>query len=137
MFALAAQLGKLPNKIYLEGHTDTKPYSNGSGYTNWELSCDRANDARRLMQSHGVRADQVVEVRGFADMLPRDRADPLDSANRRTSVIVKYLGQQPSANDAKPGAAETGSSSDIVSEPANSSEAGKPAPAAPSKDEKK
>jgi chemotaxis protein MotB len=135
LFALAAELGRLPNKIYVEGHTDAKPYSNGSGYTNWELSTDRANDARRLLQSHGVRADQVVEVRGFADMLPRDAANPLDPANRRISVIVKYLDQQPSEGYANAGAVETGASTGAAGEPTKSPEAGKPA--ASSKDEKK
>ncbi|MGO9591519.1 MAG: flagellar motor protein MotB [Candidatus Acidiferrales bacterium] len=129
LFALAAELGKLPNKIYVEGHTDAKPYSNGAGYTNWELSTDRANDARRLLQSHGVRPDQVAEVRGFADMLPRDPANPLDPSNRRISVIVKYLDQQPGESDAKPaGTAEAGAPTGAAGEPANSAEPGKTAP---------
>ncbi len=129
LFALAAELGKLPNKIYVEGHTDAKPYSNGAGYTNWELSTDRANDARRLLQSHGVRADQVAEVRGFADMLPRDPTNPLDPSNRRISVIVKYLDQQPGEGDAEPAdAAEAGAPTGAASAPANSVEPGKTAP---------
>jgi chemotaxis protein MotB len=132
LFALAAELGKLPNKIYVEGHTDAKPYSNGSGYSNWELSTDRANDARRLLQSHGVRTDQVQEVRGFADMLPRDAANPLDPANRRISVIVKYLDQQPGEN-----AARATASAGAVAEPANSSEAGKSAATTSPTNEKK
>lgn len=137
LFALAAELGKLPNKIYVEGHTDAKPYSKGSGYTNWELSADRANDARRLLQSHGVRADQVEEVRGFASMLPRNPNDPLDPANRRISVIVKYLEQGPGANDEKADAAGTGTPASAAGEPANSAEAGKSAPAASPDVEKK
>ncbi len=132
LFALAAELGKLPNKIYVEGHTDAKPYSNGAGYTNWELSTDRANDARRLLQSHGVRADQVAEVRGFADMLPRDPTNPVDPSNRRISVIVKYLDQQPGES-----AANAGASADAPVEPADSSEAGKAAPTASPTSEKK
>jgi len=136
LFALAAELGKLPNKIYVEGHTDAKPYTNGSGYSNWELSTDRANDARELMQSHGVRADQVTEVRGFADMLPRNPSNPLDPANRRISVIVKYLDQPPSEDDAKSAAAETGASSDAAGESSKSSN-GETAPAASPKAEKK
>jgi chemotaxis protein MotB len=137
LFALAAELGKLPNKIYVEGHTDAKPYSNGSDYSNWELSCDRANDARRLMQSHGVRADQVTEVRGFASMLPRDPANPLDPANRRISVIVKYLDQQPGDDETKPGAAEGGTPAGAAGEPAKSPETGETAPDPSPKDEKK
>lgn len=101
LFALAVELGKLPNKIYVEGHTDAKPYSEGSNYTNWELSSDRANDARRLLQSHGVRADQVEQVRGFANMKPRNPNDPLDPSNRRISLIVKYLEANPASDSDK------------------------------------
>jgi chemotaxis protein MotB len=133
LFALAAELGKLPNTIYVEGHTDAKPYSNSTGYTNWELSTDRANDARRLLQSHGVRPDQVQEVRGFADMLPRDSANPLDPSNRRISVIVKYLDQQPGAHDT----AETEASTGAAGEAANSSETPKTTPAASPANNKK
>src|SRR5437016_5961027 len=67
LIALAAELGKLPNKISLEGHTDARPYPGGSDYTNCELSVDRANAARRLRQQNGVNACQVVQVRGYAD----------------------------------------------------------------------
>jgi len=137
LFALAAELGKLPNKIYVEGHTDAKPYSKGSNYTNWELSTDRANDARRLLQSHGVRADQVEEVRGFADMEPRVHGDPLDPANRRISLIVKYLEKPPGGNDDESGAAASGSSAGTDGEKPSPTESGKSPPAAPSKDEKK
>jgi chemotaxis protein MotB len=58
-------------------------------YTNWELSADRANAARRLMQQDGVRADQVTQVRGYADQLLRVKADPYDPSNRRVSILVK------------------------------------------------
>lgn len=107
LFALAAELGKLPNKIYVEGHTDSKPYSKGADYTNWELSTDRANDARRLLQSHGVRPDQVEQVRGFADMMPRNPNNPLDPANRRISLIVKYLEKKPGDEDTSGGGASS------------------------------
>jgi chemotaxis protein MotB len=88
--ALAEELGKLPNKLAIEGHTDAKPYGAGSLYTNWELSSDRANAARRLMQANGVGADQVVQVRGFANQRLRLPESPMDPSNRRVSVIVKY-----------------------------------------------
>jgi len=64
---LAAELGKLPNKISIEGHTDSKPYSGKRNYGNWELSTDRANSPRRLMQQEGLGSQQVAQVRGFAD----------------------------------------------------------------------
>jgi chemotaxis protein MotB len=88
---LARELGKLPNKIAMEGHTDSKQYAPGSTYGNWELSADRANAARRLMQGNGIREDQVTQVRGFADQRLRKPADPLDPSNRRISLIVQYL----------------------------------------------
>jgi chemotaxis protein MotB len=88
---LATVLGSVPNKLSIEGHTDSKPYSGGGNYGNWELSVDRANAARRLMQEQGIRLDQVAQVRGFADQLLRNKVDPLDPANRRISVIVQYL----------------------------------------------
>jgi chemotaxis protein MotB len=86
---LAKELGKLNNPILIEGHTDSRPY-NSQTYSNWELSSDRANQSRRLMQDNGLRNDQVMQVRGFADQQLRDPAHPEDAANRRVSVIVTY-----------------------------------------------
>ena len=88
---LAQQLGKLPNRLSIEGHTDSKPYSGKNEYGNWELSADRANAARRLMQEEGVRPDQVSQVRGYADQLLRNKDNPENPSNRRISVIVEYL----------------------------------------------
>jgi chemotaxis protein MotB len=88
---LANELGKLPNKISIEGHTDSKPYSGKKGYGNWELSTDRANSARRLMQEQGLGTKQVAQVRGFADQLLRVPKNPNDPSNRRISLIVQYL----------------------------------------------
>jgi len=88
---LAGQLKTLPNRVMIEGHTDAKPYSNDNGYSNWELSADRANSARHLLQNDGVRQDQVSQVRGYADQLLRVKADPLDASNRRISVIVQWI----------------------------------------------
>lgn len=87
---LAQELGKLPNRISIEGHTDAKPYSGTSEYSNWELSADRANAARRLMQEDGLRKNQVAQVRGYADQMLRKPDNPLDPSNRRISVIVQY-----------------------------------------------
>jgi chemotaxis protein MotB len=91
LVALSRELGGLPNKIAVEGHTDSKPYSGKSNYTNWELSVDRANAARRLMQENGIREDQIMQVRGFADQHLRKADVPLDPSNRRVSLIVQYL----------------------------------------------
>jgi chemotaxis protein MotB len=90
MALLAAEIGKLPNTVTMEGHTDSRAYSGKRGYSNWELSSDRANAARRWMQENGMRADQVTQVRGFADQSLRNREDPEDAANRRVSLIVQY-----------------------------------------------
>ncbi len=89
---LAAELGKAPNRLSIEGHTDAKPFAGKSSYSNWELSADRANAARRLMQQSGLRPDQVSQVRGFADQRLRNAKDPLDPSNRRISIIVQTLG---------------------------------------------
>jgi chemotaxis protein MotB len=91
LVTLAQELGQLPNKISIEGHTDSQPYAPSATYGNWELSADRANTARRVMQANGIRADQVTQVRGFADQRLRKPEAPLDPANRRISVIVQYI----------------------------------------------
>jgi len=93
--ALAQEIGKLPNRVSIEGHTDSQPYQANGTYSNWELSADRANAARRLMTETGMRPDQVEQVRGFADQHLRLKDKPLDSGNRRVSVIVQYLDGQP------------------------------------------
>jgi len=87
---LAAQLGKLPNRLSVEGHTDAQPYVSKTGYSNWELSADRANAARKLIQQGGVRPDQVADVRGYADQRLRKPEDPTSASNRRISIVVKY-----------------------------------------------
>ncbi len=94
---LAAQMGKIPNSLSIEGHTDSKPFSATSGYSNWELSTDRANAARRMMQDAGLRANQVSQVRGYADQRLRLPQSPLDPSNRRISLIVQYLDSGPEA----------------------------------------
>jgi chemotaxis protein MotB len=86
---LAGELKTLPNQLLIEGHTDATQYSGDASYTNWELSADRANSARRLLQQDGVRGDQVTQVRGYADQLLRVKANPYDPSNRRISILVK------------------------------------------------
>jgi chemotaxis protein MotB len=94
MSLLAGELGKLPNKISIEGHTDSQPFIGKRDYGNWELSTDRANSARRLMQQKGLGDKQVAQVRGYVDQLLRKADSPLDPSNRRISLIVKYTDQQ-------------------------------------------
>ncbi len=86
------QLAKLPNKVVIEGHTDARPYhGNNEGYTNFELSTDRANSARRALLTSNLPSDQIEEIRGYADRRLRDKKDPYNLVNRRISIIVKYL----------------------------------------------
>jgi chemotaxis protein MotB len=92
---LAAELGKVPNHVSVEGHTDAKAFTGKRSYSNWELSSDRANAARRLMQQSGLRADQVSQVRGFADQRLRNSKDAMDPSNRRISIIVQYVSSNP------------------------------------------
>ena len=90
---LARQLGKMPNRMLIEGHTDSQPFAASvGGYSNWELSADRANSARKLMQESGLSKDQVAEVRGYADQRLRKPEDPKNASNRRVSIVVKYIG---------------------------------------------
>jgi chemotaxis protein MotB len=86
---LAMELKTLPNQLLIEGHTDAAQYSNNADYSNWELSADRANAARRLLQADGVRKDQVTQVRGFADQFLRVKSNPFDPSNRRITILVK------------------------------------------------
>ncbi len=85
--ALAAEYQKVPNKIIVEGHTDAAPFTDGSGMTNWELSTQRANQARSIMEGAGLSPDQILMVRGFADRRPRFD-DPSDPRNRRISMLL-------------------------------------------------
>jgi chemotaxis protein MotB len=112
LITLAQELGKLSNKLSIEGHTDSKPYAGSGNYSNWELSADRANSARRLMQANGVGAAQVTQVRGFADQRLRKPDNPLDPANRRISLIVQYTAKNTGEDGANPSSASEGKTSD-------------------------
>jgi chemotaxis protein MotB len=87
---IANEIGKLPNDVVVEGHTDARPYAGVPNYSNWELSADRANAARRILEAGGVQPAQVAQVVGYADRQLANPKDPLDAANRRTSIIVRY-----------------------------------------------
>jgi chemotaxis protein MotB len=87
---IGQQLASMPNELLLEGHTDAKPFGNGNSYTNWELSADRANTARRILQEAGVKENRIAQVRGFAAQQLKIKEDPFNAANRRVSMTVKY-----------------------------------------------
>jgi chemotaxis protein MotB len=86
---IAEELSLLENKVAIEGHTDRTPYGRGQKYTNWELSADRANAARRVLEEKGLREAQVDAVRGYADTRPRTPDKPFDAGNRRISIVVR------------------------------------------------
>jgi chemotaxis protein MotB len=88
---LSKEIGKLPNNLVIEGHTDSRPFSDSQTYGNWELSTNRANISRRLMQTSGVRPDQVAQVRGYADQSLRNPEKPEDASNRRITLIIQYI----------------------------------------------
>jgi len=86
---IAAEIGGLENDVFLEGHTDSRPYSGQELYGNWELSVDRANAARRVMAGEGIRRLQLKGVRGFADTQLHLPDEPMDARNRRVSILVR------------------------------------------------
>lgn len=91
---ISVRLSQLSNKLIIEGHTDKRPLSTRAGYTNWELSADRANAARTLMEGDGLRPGQVDQVRGYAATHPRNK-DPYHYSNRRVSIIVMFKQTSP------------------------------------------
>ena len=92
-------INKLPNKISVEGHTDSLQYA-GNDYSNWELSTERASSARRELEANGLDAGRIDRVSGYADKDPLIRDNPEDPRNRRISIIVKV----PYFEEAKPDA---------------------------------
>ena len=84
---IAANLSRMTNNIAIEGYTDARPYAS-SGYSNWNLSTDRANSARMILEENGLQKNQISEVRGFADRKLRVPEKPLDFSNRRVSILM-------------------------------------------------
>jgi chemotaxis protein MotB len=82
-------LTEVPNRLTLEGHTDSQPFAGGAlGYTNWELSADRANASRRELMAGGLVESRVLRVQGLAASVPFEKNDPAAPVNRRISIIV-------------------------------------------------
>jgi chemotaxis protein MotB len=87
--AIGSVLLEVPNRLTLEGHTDAQPFgAGGAGYSNWELSADRANASRRELVAGGLTEERVLRVQGLASSQPFNRDDPVDPQNRRISIIV-------------------------------------------------
>ena len=92
MEKIGSLISKLPNNVIVEGHTDSRTYKGkGLGYTNFELSTERANSARRALIKGGLNSKKVKEVRGYADRILKDKKHPLSAVNRRISIILEYL----------------------------------------------
>ncbi|MBL7480237.1 flagellar motor protein MotB [Legionella bononiensis] len=89
-------LNSVPNKITIQGHTDASPYHNPDEleYTNWELSAQRANAARRALIKAGMNEDKVMTVSGFSSTVLLDKSNPLNPENRRISIIVMKKGAE-------------------------------------------
>lgn len=88
LHVLAGFINRVPNRISISGHTDDAPYGAADHYTNWELSADRANAARRALVEGGLQAGKTALVVGLADAVPFDKAHPGAAVNRRISIIV-------------------------------------------------
>jgi chemotaxis protein MotB len=85
---IASYLNTVPNRVSLSGHTDAKAYVGARGYSNWDLSADRANAARRALQEGGLEPQKIARVVGLASSVLFDRANPHNPINRRISIIV-------------------------------------------------
>jgi chemotaxis protein MotB len=94
---IAAAICQMPNPILIGGHTDRQTFPEGSGYTNWELSADRANAARRALQANCVKQEQVQRIVGYADTQLLIPDDPYATANRRISITLLRLAPPPGA----------------------------------------
>lgn len=86
---VAARIGMFDNPIVVEGHTDGRPYHR-NGYDNWDLSTDRANAARRELEQAGIGSKQIASVNGYADRRLKTPENPLDSTNRRVTILVTF-----------------------------------------------
>lgn len=98
---IGAELVDLTNPMILEGHTDATPYAGTTGYTNWELSADRANAARRLLETTGVPRARMIGVRGLADRYLRIPSDPRHASNRRISILLPFTDVIEAENSAR------------------------------------
>jgi chemotaxis protein MotB len=86
---IASRIGAFPNNVTIEGHTDSRPYAR-VGYSNWDLSTDRANAARRVLEEGGIREQQVSSVNGYADRRLKNPEKPYDFSNRRVTILVAF-----------------------------------------------
>jgi chemotaxis protein MotB len=86
---IAARIGNFPNNLVIEGHTDSRPYASRT-YSNWDLSTDRANSARRVLEDGGVHGGQIISINGYADRRLKNPDRPYDFSNRRVTILVAF-----------------------------------------------
>lgn len=102
---LGRSLAEMPNKMVISGHTDAVPFTNRKAYDNWDLSSDRANSTRRVLEQAGVDRARILRVSGLADTDPLVADAPKDARNRRISVLLQFEEAQPAKPaEAKPAA---------------------------------
>ena len=87
---IAKELVAMENPLVIEGHTDAAQYTRRD-YSNWELSSERANAARRFLEERGMPRERIVEVNGLADKQLKYPLDPLNPSNRRISILLPFL----------------------------------------------
>jgi chemotaxis protein MotB len=124
---VTAYLKTVPNRISVTGHTDTTPYAGLSGLTNWDLSAQRANAARRAMEESGLPTEQISRVVGLASSVLFDREHPRSAVNRRISIVVLTQQAEQDANKTDlPATQRAAAESAVISEggPAESPIAG-------------
>jgi chemotaxis protein MotB len=100
---IADELNQLRNPIEIEGHTDANPMPASSGMTNWELSADRANAARRVLEAAGVDPERILAVKGMADKELRNPTDPYAAENRRISIFLPFSDTARESEEPQPG----------------------------------
>ncbi len=114
---LGRELSQLPNAVMLAGYTDARPYHAADGYSNWELSADRANAARRILTGAGLPEARIEQIRGFADRDLHDPQHPYSASNRRITITVRL--ENAAAGD---------STAAAIARPDSTPAAAKPAP---------
>jgi chemotaxis protein MotB len=120
LHAIGHVLNEVPNRISLSGHTDATPYSGGQkGYSNWELSTDRANASRRALIAGGMQGDKVMRVVGLASAIPFDKKNPFSPTNRRISIIVMNKKAEATINKQSGGSVEVRDRQQVTKETLN------------------
>lgn len=122
LHVLGVVLNEVPNRIGLSGHTDSTPYSSDAGYSNWELSSDRANASRREMIVGGMSDAKILRVVGLGSAANLDKADPFNPINRRISIVVMNKRTEEAV-------IRDGSTIDVATDGSKDDDADAPAPA--------